>query len=152
MGRATWDSIYQRFTTLRNVDGPMLNLRVLAYPGYDLKEGSQGEIVKFVQFMLAFIGVFYDGILPIDSLTDVYGPETAASVRSFQREFNLPQTGVMDETTWNTMVIIYLSPVSYTHLDVYKRQLPDCARSRRHGPRRSAPGWPGRSYSKEPGC
>ena len=109
VGRATWDSIYQRFTTLRNVDGPMLNLRVLAYPGYDLKEGSQGEIVKFVQFMLAFIGVFYDGILPIDSLTDVYGPETAASVRSFQREFNLPQTGVMDETTWNTMVIIYLS-------------------------------------------
>lgn len=109
VGRATWDSIYQRFTTLRNVDGPMLNLRVLAYPGYDLKEGSQGEIVKFVQFMLAFIGVFYDGILPIDSLTDVYGPETAASVRSFQREFDLPQTGVMDETTWNTMVIIYLS-------------------------------------------
>lgn len=109
MGRATWDSIYQRFTTLRNVDGPMLNLRVLAYPGYDLQEGSQGEIVKFVQFMLAYIGVFYDPILPIDGLTGVYGPETAASVRSFQQEFSLPQTGVMDETTWNTMVIIYLS-------------------------------------------
>ena len=109
VGRATWDSIYQRFTTLRNVDGPMLNLRVLAYPGYDLQEGSQGEIVKFVQFMLAYIGVFYDPILPIDGLTGVYGPETAASVRSFQQEFSLPQTGVMDETTWNTMVIIYLS-------------------------------------------
>ena len=109
VGRATWDSIYQRFTTLRNVDGPMLNLRVLAYPGYDLEEGSQGEIVKFVQFMLAYIGVFYDPILPIDALTGVYGPETAAAVRSFQQEFSLPQTGVMDETTWNTMVIIYLS-------------------------------------------
>ena len=83
VGRATWDSIYQRFTTLRNVDGPMLNLRVLAYPGYDLQEGSQGEIVKFVQFMLAYIGVFYDPILPIDGLTGVYGPETAASAVSY---------------------------------------------------------------------
>ena len=31
VGRATWDSIYQRFTTLRNVDGPMLNLRAVSY-------------------------------------------------------------------------------------------------------------------------
>ena len=53
-------------------------------------------------FMLAYIGVFYDPILPIDGWTGVYGPETAASVRSFQQEFSLPQTGVMDETTWNT--------------------------------------------------
>ena len=108
VGRDTWNSIYQRFSTLRNVDGPVLNLRVLAWPGQTLQQGDEGSSVQFVQFMLAYIGVFYDAILPV-APTGVYDEETAASVRSFQREFGLSETGQVDQTTWNTLVIVYLS-------------------------------------------
>ena len=34
VGPATWNSIYNQFSTLRNVDGPVNRFRVFAYPGY----------------------------------------------------------------------------------------------------------------------
>ena len=108
-GRATWESVYARFQTLRNVDGPLDAFRVFRYPGYDLKVGMSGDLVAFVQFLLAYIGYFFDAILPVETLDGVFEPELAAAVESYQRAFDLPRTGVVDEATWNSMVITYLS-------------------------------------------
>ena len=112
VGPATWNSIYNQFSTLRNVDGPVDRFRVFAYPGYDLQEGMSGSMVQFVQFMLAYIGSFYDTISPITVLDGEFGPETKDAVESFQREFAFAITGIVDEPTWAALVITYLSLAS----------------------------------------
>ena len=112
VGPATWNSIYNQFSTLRNVDGPVNRFRVFAYPGYDLQEGMSGSMVQFVQFMLAYIGSFYDTISPITVLDGEFGPETKDAVESFQREFAFAITGIVDEPTWAALVITYLSLAS----------------------------------------
>lgn len=48
----------------------------------------------------------------------VYGSQTAEAVRAFQREYNLPETGTADFSTWNKIVAVYkemfrMKPVSY---------------------------------------
>ena len=112
VGPATWNSIYNQSSTLRNVDGPVNRFRVFAYPGYDLQEGMSGSMVQFVQFMLAYIGSFYDPISPLTVLDGEFGPETKDAVESFQREFAFAITGIVDEPTWAALVITYLSLAS----------------------------------------
>lgn len=94
------------------MDGPVNRFRVFAYPGYDLQEGMSGSMVQFVQFMLAYIGSFYDTISPITVLDGEFGPETKDAVESFQREFAFAITGIVDEPTWAALVITYLSLAS----------------------------------------
>ena len=47
VGPDTWASIYARITTLRTVDGPVQAFRVFRYPGYELKEGVDGDMTRF---------------------------------------------------------------------------------------------------------
>jgi hypothetical protein len=56
-----------------------------------LKEGSKGDKVKELQKRL---GITADGI---------FGPITKRNVVAFQEKKGLPQTGIVDETTWNRM-------------------------------------------------
>ncbi|MEG1275394.1 MAG: peptidoglycan-binding protein, partial [Ruthenibacterium sp.] len=109
VGSVTWASIYNGFSALRSIDGTVGGLRVFAYPGNTLQLGSEGSMVRFVQFMLAYIGSFYDAITPITALDGVYSDETARAVSSFQREFGESVTGVVDEITWNAMAAVYLA-------------------------------------------
>ncbi|MGN0622091.1 MAG: peptidoglycan-binding protein [Porcipelethomonas sp.] len=37
----------------------------------------------------------------------IYGPQTAAAVGSFQREYDLPVTGETDDVTWKKLVQVY---------------------------------------------
>lgn len=114
IGAETWASIYNTFSAVRAIDGPVNGLRVFQYPGQPLQPGSQGDSVRFAQFMLSFIGAFFDTISPITALTGNYDDETVRAVRSFQTEFELPVTGIIDEETWNRMVIVYLTSASET--------------------------------------
>ncbi|MEG2832991.1 MAG: peptidoglycan-binding protein [Ruthenibacterium sp.] len=109
IGPATWNSIYAQFSKLRLLDGPVRAFYVLAYPGYVIQPGISGEMVRFVQFMLGYIGAFYEGITPIPALSGIFDTETGLSVQSFQREFGLPVTGTVDAATWNAMQTVYLA-------------------------------------------
>ena len=108
VGPATWNSIYAQFSKLRLIDGPVRTFYVAPYPGYVLQPGIHGEMVRFVQFMLGYIGAFYEGIAPITAINGIYDTETALATQSFQREFGLPISGNVDEATWNAMLTVYL--------------------------------------------
>ncbi len=112
VGPATWLSIYSQFSKLRTIDGPVLGLSIFEYPGFTLQEGSQGENVSFVQYMLSYIGYFFQNIITITQINGVFDEQTKNSVISFQAQFNLEQTGIVDEKTWNTMAIIFLTATS----------------------------------------
>lgn len=78
-----------------------------SWPGYDLSVGSSGEKVRQLQNQLNRIARNYPAI-PTVTPDGIYGPATAEAVRTFQRIFNLPQTGVTDYPTWFEISDIYV--------------------------------------------
>lgn len=78
-----------------------------SFPGYDLAVGSSGEKVRQLQQQLNRIARNYPAV-PTLVADGIYGPATEAAVRTFQRIFNLPQTGVTDYATWYEISEIYV--------------------------------------------
>lgn len=79
-----------------------------SWPGYDLNIGSTGQKVRQAQEQLDAIATVYTAI-PHVSPDGIYGPGTAESVREFQSIFGLPQTGVIDFSTWYKISHIYVA-------------------------------------------
>lgn len=78
-----------------------------SWPGYSLTIGSAGDKVRQLQLQLNRIAQNYPAI-PTIVADGIYGPATAESVRTFQRIFSLPQTGVTDYATWYAISDIYV--------------------------------------------
>lgn len=78
-----------------------------SYPGYDLTTGSSGEKVRQLQNQLNRIARNYPAI-PTVTADGIYGPATANAIRTFQRIFNLPVTGITDFATWYEVSDIYV--------------------------------------------
>lgn len=112
VGRQTWNAIYSQFSVLRTVDGPVQSFHVEEYPGHDLTLGSEGSAVRFVQYLLNYMGLFLEEITPITAPDGVYDEETADAVRDFQRKARLTETGVVDISTWRALVAVYLSIIA----------------------------------------
>lgn len=79
-----------------------------SYPGYDLTIGSSGDKVRQLQEQLNRIAQNYPAI-PRISVDGIYGSNTENAVRTFQRIFNLPQTGIVDFPTWYKISDIYVA-------------------------------------------
>ena len=77
-----------------------------SYPGYDLQNGSSGEKVRQLQSQLNRIAQNYPAI-PTLKEDGIYGPATADDVKTFQRVFGLPETGITDYATWYKVSEIY---------------------------------------------
>lgn len=78
-----------------------------SWPGYDLTIGSSGEKVRQLQNQLNRIARNYPAI-PTITADGIYGSATAEAVRTFQRIFNLPVTGVTDYPTWYEISEIFV--------------------------------------------
>ncbi len=78
-----------------------------SWPGYNLTIGSTGEKVRQMQAQLNRIAQNYPAI-PSIAADGIYGPATAEAVRTFQRIFNLPQSGIVDFPTWYSISNIYV--------------------------------------------
>lgn len=78
-----------------------------SWPGYDLTIGASGQKVRQLQEQLDTIAQVYTAI-PRLVADGVYGENTQASVRAFQKIFDLPQTGITDFATWYKISQIYV--------------------------------------------
>ena len=78
-----------------------------SWPGYDLTIGSTGDKVRQMQTQLNRIAQNYPAI-PRIAVDGIYGPATAQAVRTFQRIFDLPQTGIVYYPTWYSISNIYV--------------------------------------------
>lgn len=79
-----------------------------SFPGNPLQNGSTGPEVRQLQEQLAEIAEVYYSI-PSLAVDGIYGPGTAATVRAFQEQFDLPVTGVTDAATWYKVSAIYVA-------------------------------------------
>mgnify|MGYP001068438117 CR=1 FL=1 len=89
----------------------------------DLGIGSEGNEVRNLQYYLAVIGAYYEAVQPV-AITGYFGEETEKSLKSFQRVFGLPQTGVLNRETNNDLYRAYMGivesvPPEYTAVALY---------------------------------
>ncbi len=78
-----------------------------SWPGADLSVGSSGSKVAQLQRQLNVISKGYP-LIPKVAEDGIYGERTADAVRVFQQIFNLPQTGVVDFSTWYKISEVYV--------------------------------------------
>ena len=88
-----------------------------SFPGADLRAGSTGDAVARVQFLLNRIRLNFPLIPVITQVNGVYGADTEAAVRAFQRSFNMTQDGVVGRATWNRITQIYTAVTGISALE-----------------------------------
>lgn len=116
VGKATWYRIiyiYDAVTRLAELDSEGVGYENLPkqFKGA-LREGSVGGDVVSLQYFLTLLSQFVD-FIPAISVDGVYGPGTRQAVLAFQRYKNLPETGEVDEITWNSIYSAYAGVVDY---------------------------------------
>ncbi|MFQ9715521.1 MAG: peptidoglycan-binding protein [Blautia sp.] len=79
-----------------------------SWPRYDLDIGASGEKVRQIQEQLNEIAGSYPA-LPTVTINGIYDEQTKESVRKFQEIFGLPQTGIVDYSTWYKIQEIYVA-------------------------------------------
>ncbi len=111
IGKATWYKIKYLFvavTRLGELNSEGIRLADVSKNFVtEVRPGDSGNPVRVVQYYLAVIGV-YDNSIPPVTIDGIYGDATQNAVRSFQQTNGLPQTGVVDEDTWNALSDAYL--------------------------------------------
>ena len=72
-------------------------------PTVILKRGDRGNDVTTLQYILSYIGLFYENISPIAYIDGIFGSVTEDAVKQFQREFGLAADGIVGSATWSKL-------------------------------------------------
>ena len=103
----TWNAMYDAVLgILQTLPPSALALPALLWPGITYQVGSEGPGVYILQQYLAYIGSVLEGVSPTQP-DGIFGPETEEAVRTFQDFFGIDVTGVVDQYTWDRIVLIY---------------------------------------------
>ena len=104
VGPATWYRIVRLYTAVTRLSE--LRSQGQQYysinwaPPNSLQLGDSGEKVQLLQYMLSVLSNYIPTIPPI-TVDGIYGPATRSAVLAAQRRFNLPETGNVDNITWD---------------------------------------------------
>ena len=104
VGKATWYELVRLYVAVNRLaelrsQGQQFYSINWEYPN-GLTVGSRGDKVRHLQYMLSVLAAYINEI-PQISVDGIYGAETERAVLAAQRWFGLPQTGVLDATTWD---------------------------------------------------
>ena len=106
VGPATWYSLvrlYTAVTRLSELRSQGQRFYAINWsPPTVLQPGSTGDKVRQLQYMLSILSSYISSIPPV-TVDGVYGSQTRAAVLAFQRRYQLPETGTVGETTWDTL-------------------------------------------------
>lgn len=104
---ATWNSMYNSVAGILDTLPPSaIALPSLLWPGTVYQLGSEGPDVYLLQQYLSYIASVLEGLPPAEP-DGIYGPQTEQAVREFQEYFGIDVTGMVDQYTWNRIVLIY---------------------------------------------
>lgn len=106
VGKATWYALVRIYTAVTRLSelrsqGQQFYSINWEYPN-GIRQGDRGDNVRFLQYMLAMLAEYIEEI-PSVSVDGIFGTATANAVRSAQRFFGIPITGVVDKTTWDEL-------------------------------------------------
>ena len=106
VGRATWYTIVMLYTAVLKL-GELQSLGQTFY-GYSweypeqILPGEQGAKVTHLQYMLSVVSQFNSAVHE-PPVSGVFGDTTTQAVMTFQRAYNLPETGTVDRATWDSI-------------------------------------------------
>ena len=103
VGKATWYALVRLYTAVLSLSelrslGQQFYAINWEYPS-SLQQGDTGDKVRHLQYMLSILSDFISQI-PDIQIDGIFGPATRNAVIAAQRYFGLPQTGTVDEATW----------------------------------------------------
>ncbi len=104
VGNATWYALVRLYTAVTSLS----ELRSLGQQFYSinwsypdpLQPGDTGDKIRHLQYMLSVLDAFIPEIPPLQ-IDGIYGTDTTNAVLAAQRWFGLPETGVVDDRTWD---------------------------------------------------
>lgn len=110
VGPATWYRIIYVYTSVKRLaelDSEGLTLEDVSLQiSEELQEGDSGDSIRALQYYLSVIGQ-YQRTIPSVEITGTFSPATTAAVRAFQQLAGLPQTGIVDQETWDRIYQSY---------------------------------------------
>ncbi len=117
IGRNTWYKLVYLYVGLSrlteiNSQGVILENIQRPYPTSGANVAQTDDAVSLIQYYLAVISLEYNTI-PYINVTGVMNDETADAIIQFQKQFNLPETGVVDDQTYHEMYRAYISIAEY---------------------------------------
>lgn len=119
--KATWYKINYIYTSVKKL--AQLNSEGLTLEDLPkqftlpISIGTTGLPTEYIQYYLSVIGAYYKDVLPVE-MTGVFDEQTANSVRSFQQVFGLPQTGTVDDLTWEDLYRAYAGIVENVPINI----------------------------------
>lgn len=111
VGPNTWRRLYEVFRTVQGQTPPVtppVNPPAPGtppFPGYLLRQGSSGESVRTLQTLLNNSRILYPAV-PVVAADGIFGPLTAAAVRTFQLYAGLSVDGIVGPLTWAALTAI----------------------------------------------
>lgn len=114
VGVTTWTRLYSLYSQ-KNAS-LLAEGQIPRYPGSVLCRGCTGLEVLLIQNDLRVISRQYSSIPPATP-TGNYDAQTVLAVRAFQRQFDLADTGRIDETTWNRIGMEYRETLDTENLE-----------------------------------
>lgn len=104
VGKATWYALVRLYTAVTSLSelrsqGQRFYSINWEYPD-PIQEGDTGDKVRHLQYMLSILSEFISNIPPVN-VDGIFGPATRDAVVAAQRRFGLPETGQVDDRTWD---------------------------------------------------
>lgn len=110
VGKSTWfkiSSLYTAVTRLAELNSEGTNLGIgTVPPAAVLRQGSRGQDVITLQYLLDVISEYYPGI-PAVTQDGIFGAGTKQAVTAFQSRMGLVADGIVGPATWNALYRTY---------------------------------------------
>ena len=110
VGKSTWyklSSLYTAVTRLAELNSEGTNLGIgTVPPAAVLRQGSRGQDVITLQYLLDLISEYYPGI-PAVTQDGIFGAGTKQAVGAFQSRMGLAADGIVGPATWNALYRTY---------------------------------------------
>ena len=104
VGKATWYALVRLYTAVTRLSelrsqGQQFYSINWEYPD-PIQEGDTGDKVRHLQYMLNVLSAYIQNIPPV-TIDGLFGPATRDAVVAAQRWLGLPETGQVDDRTWD---------------------------------------------------
>ena len=104
VGKATWYALVRLYTAVTKLSelrsqGQQFYAINWEYPD-PIQEGDTGDKVRHLQYMLSILSAYIQNI-PTVAIDGIFGPATRDAVVAAQRWLGLPETGQVDDRTWD---------------------------------------------------
>ena len=153
VGKATWYALVRLYTAVTQLSelrsqGQRFYSISWEYPNSP-QLGSTGEKVRHLQYMLAILAAYIPQI-PSVTVDGKFGQETLSSVLAAQRYFDLPETGIVNASTWEEIYDQYsgIENISLRNQELFPEQIMGNVASRQRYSRSSTmTQFPGKNLS-----